>query len=168
MTPTARTEAAAEADGPHRGAVPGAVRLIWLPVGAGGHFVKHNGRALEAIVAQAAAPGARPLSLGADDPPPRGGPRHRDGADIVHAMGDPVHLSDDPAVARRMLALVPGVPTPVWGRDELRTGDMWNSNSLTSWLIILAGLDIAAVHPPAGGRAPGWDAGVVVARRMRY
>jgi hypothetical protein len=43
---------------------------------------------------------------------------------------------------------------------------MWNSNSLISWLIARAGLDIDTVQPPAGGRAPGWDAGVTVARRQ--
>jgi hypothetical protein len=41
---------------------------------------------------------------------------------------------------------------------------MWNSNSLISWLIARSGLDVEAVHPPAGGRAPGWDAGLVMAR----
>jgi hypothetical protein len=58
------------------------------------------------------------------------------------------------------------VPTPVWGRDELRAGEMWNSNSLISWLIARSGLEVEAVHPPAGGRAPGWGAGLVVARRQ--
>ncbi len=58
------------------------------------------------------------------------------------------------------------MPTPVWGRDEIGAGEMWNSNSLISWLIVRAGLDVDTVHPPAGGRAPGWDAGVIVARRQ--
>jgi hypothetical protein len=43
---------------------------------------------------------------------------------------------------------------------------MWNSNSLISWLVARSGLDVDAVHPPAGGRAPGWRAGVLVARRQ--
>ena len=42
---------------------------------------------------------------------------------------------------------------------------MWNSNSLTSWLIACSGLDVDSIEPPAGGRAPGWQAGIVVARR---
>lgn len=90
----------------------------------------------------------------------------RDGAipDAAEAVDSPVRLSDDPHVARRVLDLVPRVPTPVWGRDGLRTGDMWNSNSLTAWLIVSAGLDAGGVSPPAGGRAPGWHAGVVVGR----
>ncbi len=57
------------------------------------------------------------------------------------------------------------MPTPVWGRDELHTGDMWNSNSVTAWLLARAGLDAVAGQPPAGGRAPGWQAGLVTARR---
>jgi hypothetical protein len=27
------------------------------------------------------------------------------------------------------------------------------------------GLDVESIHVPVGGRAPGWDAGIVVARR---
>lgn len=42
---------------------------------------------------------------------------------------------------------------------------MWNSNSVTAWLLVSAGLDAAASQPPNGGRAPGWDAGVAVAKR---
>jgi hypothetical protein len=58
------------------------------------------------------------------------------------------------------------VPTPVWGRDELRAGEMWNSNSLISWLIVRSGLEVDSVHPPPVGRAPGWRAGIVIARRQ--
>jgi hypothetical protein len=87
--------------------------------------------------------------------------------DLAEAVDSPVLLTDDPAVARRMLELVREVPTPVWGRDALRCGDMWNSNSLVSWLIVRSGLDVDSVRPPAGGRAPGWEAGIVMARRGR-
>ena len=58
------------------------------------------------------------------------------------------------------------VPTPVWGRDECRAGEMWNSNSLTAWLIARCGLPTESIRPPPGGRAPGWRAGLVVARRQ--
>jgi len=85
--------------------------------------------------------------------------------DLAEAVESPHRVSDDPEVARRLLELVPQVPTPVWGRDELRCGEMWNSNSLTSWLIVRSGLAVDSVRPPTGGRAPGWDAGIVVARR---
>ena len=92
----------------------------------------------------------------------------RDGVipDIDEAVASPQRLTDDPLLAQRVLELVPSVPTPVWGRDELRTGDMWNSNSVISWLIVRSGIGIESVHPPSGGRAPGWGAGLVVARRQ--
>jgi hypothetical protein len=64
-----------------------------------------------------------------------------------------------------VLEAVREVPTPVWGRDELGTGEMWNSNSVIAWVISRSGIDGESVHPPAGGRAPGWGAGLVVARR---
>jgi hypothetical protein len=83
--------------------------------------------------------------------------------DAAFAVGGPTTVTDDPDVARRILSLVPEFPTLVWGRDELRTGDMWNSNSLVSWLLVRAGVDVTSIGPPPGGRAPGWDAGVVAA-----
>lgn len=95
--------------------------------------------------------------------------RWRDGTipDIAEAVASPHRLSDDPDCARRLLELVPQVPTPVWGRDELRAGEMWNSNSLISWLIARSGLDVESIQPPRGGRAPGWRAGIVMARRQQ-
>src|SRR3954452_24996478 len=85
--------------------------------------------------------------------------------DIAEAVDSPQGLPEDPAVARQVLDLVPSVPTLVWGRDELHTGDMWNSNSVTAWLLACAGIDIDRVTPPMHGRAPGWDAGRRVAQR---
>jgi hypothetical protein len=92
----------------------------------------------------------------------------RDGVipDVAEAVASPQRLTDDPSQAQRLLDLVPHVPTAVWGRDELAAGEMWNSNSLISWLIVRSGLDAETIQPPIGGRAPGWDAGVVVARRQ--
>jgi hypothetical protein len=84
--------------------------------------------------------------------------------DVAEAVEGPQRLSDDIERARRLLELVPEVPTPVWGRDELGAGEMWNSNSIISWLIARTGLDVEAIRPPAGGRAPGWRAGVVMAQ----
>jgi hypothetical protein len=183
------------------------VDLYWIPLGAGGWFVKRNGRLYERLTARRER--RRPLDLYhctlevvvpegrfviEQTPVPRGrgadrgvvaaGPvgvraagvlrlfryevrRCRDGfvPDIAEAVDSPRRVTTDVAVARRLLELVPAVPTPVWGRDELGTGDMWNSNAVVSWLITMAGLDPTGVRPPAGGRAPGWDAGVVAARR---
>jgi hypothetical protein len=85
--------------------------------------------------------------------------------DLAFATAGPHRLSEDPQTARRVLGLVAEVPTPTWGRDELRTGEMWNSNSVVAWVLTRAGLDASALTPPSGGRAPGWRAGLVVAAR---
>ena len=88
-------------------------------------------------------------------------------ADADEAVASPQLLSDDPAAARRLLALVGSLPSPIWGRDELRTGEMWNSNSVIAWLLARSGLPTDVIRPPAGGRAPGWQAGLVMARRQQ-
>ena len=85
--------------------------------------------------------------------------------DVAEAVESPQRLSDDLLQARRLLDLVPSVPTPVWGRDEFGTGEMWNSNSVISWLIARSGIAAESIPLPAGGRAPGWEAGIAVARR---
>ncbi len=181
--------------------------MYWLPLGAGGHSVRINGRVYEACAAllqrrpaldlyhsalEVRVPEGRfviEMAPVADrNGSQRGvvaeGPvgsrwagrlrlfryeirRWRDGVipDSSEAVASPQRLSDDPRQARRLLDLVPAVPTPVWGRDELGAGEMWNSNSLTSWLIAGSDLDPATIRPPSGGRAPGWDAGLVVASR---
>ena len=186
-----------------------AVYLCWIPLGAGGHCVRFNGRVFEALAAAREHRhrcdlyhGALVVVLGGDrytielapspdaDEAGRGvvatgpvGSRHagwlrlfryevrcwRGGSipDLAAAVGSPCWLSSDPRVARRLLNLVAAVPTPVWGRDELHTGEMWNSNSATAWLIATAGLPTALLRPPARGRAPGWRAGLEIARRTR-
>jgi hypothetical protein len=86
--------------------------------------------------------------------------------DVSYAVASPVRVSTDVEHAKRVIELVPRVPTPVWGRDELATGDMWNSNSVVSWLLARAGIETAGLQPPVGGRAPGWEAGLTVAARQ--
>ena len=66
---------------------------------------------------------------------------------------------------QRIWDLVPALPTPVWGRDELGAGDMWNSNSVIAWLLARSGLAAECIHPPERGRAPGWSAGIDAAHR---
>ena len=186
---------------------PGSVDLYWIPLGAGGHVVRWNGKVYEAIRAllehrprcdlyhsalEVGVPDGRFVIESAPIPNQRGrergvvadGPvgtswagrlrlfryeirRWRGGSipDASEAVSSPVRVANDVARARRVLDLVPSVPTPVWGRDELHTGDMWNSNSLISWLLVGAGVDTEQIQPPSGGRAPGWDAGLVIARR---
>jgi hypothetical protein len=93
----------------------------------------------------------------------------RDGIipDLVEAVESPQRLSEDVDCASRLLHLVPEAPTPVWGRDELGAGEMWNSNSLISWLIARSGLPVQSIGLPRGGRALGWRAGIVIANRAR-
>jgi len=189
---------------------PAAVDLYWIPLGAGGHSVRFNGRVYEAIVAArrhrerrdlyhaamvvelggdrftielAPSPDAREAGRGVVATGPVGARwagrlrlfRYevrcwRGGSipDLAEAAGGPNRVSADPEEARRLLDLVPAVPTPVWGRDELRAGEGWNSNSVISWLIASAGLPVESLRPPRNGRAPGWDAGLAVARRCGF
>jgi hypothetical protein len=83
--------------------------------------------------------------------------------DRAYAVQSPVMVVTDRKRTARLLELVPAFPTATWGLDELRTGEMWNSNSLTSWVLATSGHDIDGFTPPEGGRAPGWQAGLVQA-----
>jgi hypothetical protein len=184
------------------------IDLYWLPLGAGGHSVRWNGRIFEwaaaaidrrnrcALYHSALVVGVPEATFVIEQAPAwrdsaeRGvvaqgavGARAlgrfrlfryeirlwRDGliADIAEAVDSPKRLSDDADRARVLLEFVPLVPTPVWGRDELRAGEMWNSNSLISWLIARCSIDAESIQPPAGGGAPGWQAGIVVARSQQ-
>ncbi len=67
--------------------------------------------------------------------------------------------------AQALIARVADVPRRTWGRDDFGTGDMWNSNSVISWLLVTSGIDAAALGPPDGGAAPGWAAGILAAER---
>jgi hypothetical protein len=184
------------------------IDLYWLPLGAGGWFVRLNGQIYETV--HALLERRRPLDLYHSalevrlpegrfvvenswpipdaDGRSRGvvveGPvasrwmgrwrvfryevrRWRDGsiADADQAVASPQLLSEDPLQGRRLLELVGCLPSPVWGRDQLGTGEMWNSNSVIAWLLAQSGLPTDAIRPPAGGRAPGWHAGLVMAHR---
>jgi hypothetical protein len=182
------------------------IDLYWLPLGAGGHSVRVNGKVFEAVAAwlggrercdlyhsalEVQVPNGRfvieqapvwreheargVVSTGAVGARAAGRfrlfryeiRRWHDGVipDIAEAVDSPHRLSDDPGCARRLFELVPQVPTPVWGRDELRAGEMCNSNSTISWLITRSWLDVESIPLPQGGRAPGWQAGIVIARR---
>lgn len=85
--------------------------------------------------------------------------------DRSYAVGGPIALAGPADAGGRLLAALASVPTPVWGRDQMRTGEMWNSNSVTSWALARSGVDLRGVQTPGGGRAPGWSAGIVVAGR---
>jgi hypothetical protein len=178
------------------------IDLYWLPLGAGGHSVRLNGKVFEAVAARL---------------------EQRDRCDLYHSALE-VHVPDgrfvieqapawgeisergvvaEGAVGARAAGrfrlfryevrrwrdgVIPDVaeappqrrsrPRPAaagagtasahtrWGRDELGAGEMWNSNSTISWLIARSHLDIDAIKPPLGGRAPGWRAGIAIARRQ--
>ena len=85
--------------------------------------------------------------------------------DAGDAVGGAIEVAGNAETARTILDLVPRFPTGTWGRDELGAGEMWNSNSLVSWLLASAGVEMEGIGPPTGGRAPGWDAGLVAAGR---
>jgi len=184
-----------------------AVDLYWIPLGAGGHCVRFNGKVYEALFAArerrprrdlyhaamvvdlgddrftielAPSPDARAASRGVIATGPVGARwagrlrlfRYelrcwRGGTipDLADAVGGPHRLSHEAAAAQRVLDLMAEVPTPVWGRDELHAGEGWNSNSVIAWLVARAGLAAVDLEPPLNGRAPGWDAGLEVARR---
>jgi hypothetical protein len=186
----------------------GAVDLYWLPLGAGGHFVRLNGRVYEAMAARIERRPACDLYHSAlqvhvsegtfvieQTPVPnlRGEQRGvvAEGAvgsrwagrfrifryeirlwfgghiaDVAEAVGSPQRLTDNEDRARQILELISQVPTPVWGRDQLATGEMWNSNSVIAWVIARSGIDTTSIQPPVGGRAPGWQAGLVAACRQ--
>jgi len=91
----------------------------------------------------------------------------RDGVipDIDAAVDSPIRVSTRPDLRVRIIEQLPSVPTAVWGRDEARAGEMWNSNSVVSWVLTRGGIDTTELNPPTGGRAPGWSAGRIVALR---
>jgi hypothetical protein len=187
-----------------------AVDLYWIPLGAGGHIVRLNGKVYEAIKALAerrpryalyhtalevTVPSGRFVIESAPIRDDKGSERERgvvgEGPvgtrwlgrfrlfryeirrwrwglipDATEAVSSPVRVANDVTRATSILELVPSVPMLIWGRDELRTGDMWNSNSLISWLLARGGVETSTLQPPVGGRAPGWHAGVELARRQ--
>jgi len=80
--------------------------------------------------------------------------------DLAAAVGKPVHFDMTTAQARALLEQARSFPTLTWGLDELGVDDMWNSNSLVSWLLASSGLPAERLEPPDTGRAPGWRAGL--------
>lgn len=185
------------------------VDLYWLPLGAGGSFVKFNGRLFEAT--QALVGNRRPMDIyhaalevectgerfvvELTPIPDREGSRRgvvgegavgarfagrwrifryelrcwKDGEipDLRWAVDSPLRVATGRVQAKRLLDLLPSVPMLVWGRDEIEAGEMWNSNSVIAWLLASSGLDVGALGPPTGGRAPGWNAGLTAARMKR-
>jgi hypothetical protein len=184
------------------------VLLYWLPLGAGGHVVRWNGRVYEVIAARYGHRSVNDLYHSAlevflggachviEMAPVWSGTARERGVvrvgpvglpllgrsalfryevrcwrggvipDAAEAVASPVPLSRDAGHARAVLDLVPEVPGLTWGRDELGAGDMWNSNSLTSWLLARTDHDVNSIVLPPNGRAPGWQAGLALAAQQ--
>ncbi len=85
--------------------------------------------------------------------------------DAAEAVESPRRVIEGERGARLVHDLLREVPMPVWGRDELSTGEMWTSNSVVSWVLCRSELDMTAIGPPVNGCAPGWDAGLIAAFR---
>lgn len=85
-------------------------------------------------------------------------------ADLGYATRS-LRISADDATVERVVAAVASVPNHCWGRDVLSTGEMWNSNSVISYALAIAGVPVADIEMPAGGRAPGWISGIAAAVR---
>ncbi|MGY2875812.1 hypothetical protein ACVW00_003002 [Marmoricola sp. URHA0025 HA25] len=189
---------------------PGAawVDLYWLPLGAGGHVVRWNGRLYEwwssrrehrppadlyhsglmvcsdgvtyavemgpvwnvrdpdrGVVAEGPVGSKRLGRFRAFRYEVRCWPGGRI-PDVAEAVESPVRTTSDPARVAALLEMFGEIPVLTWGRDELGTGQMWNSNSVVAWALASTGHDLDAIAPPRGGRAPGWTAGLVLARRQ--
>ena len=86
--------------------------------------------------------------------------------DLAEAVESPVRTTDDVRRVAAVLTLLPQVPALTWGRDELGTGEMWNSNSMIAWVLARSGHDMGLITPPSNGRLPGWAAGLELARRQ--
>lgn len=87
--------------------------------------------------------------------------------DLAQAVASPLHITTDTRRTRLLLDLVPAFPTVTWGRNELHAGEMWNSNSLTAWLLARSGHNTPDIAMPPHGRAPGWAAGLIIAARQQ-
>ena len=184
-----------------------AVDLYWLPLGAGGQFVRLNGRIYERLAAWAQRrpardlyhsaleievpgrkvcrragtcprpewqatrcrrrrPRGQPLGWALQDLPLRGSAlARRTHSRRCRGGGQPPSPNQRRGSCAACARVGRPDSTPVWGRDELGTGEMWNSNSVIAWLIARSGMDAESIEPPPGGRAPGWHAGLEVARR---
>ena len=83
--------------------------------------------------------------------------------DVDWALGPPTQFPLSLLDTRALLARVELTPRLTWGSDPFGIGDMWNSNSLVSWLLETSGINAAELTPPADGSAPGWRSGIAAA-----
>ena len=83
--------------------------------------------------------------------------------DEAWAVDGAQRMSNNEFQVKQLLNVITSVPPLTWGRDEIRSGEMWNSNSLISWLLASSGIDMTKIVPPIRSRAPGWNAGLFLA-----
>ncbi|OUC81113.1 hypothetical protein CA982_00705 [Gordonia lacunae] len=88
--------------------------------------------------------------------------------DRSYAVGGPVVLTTDRMKSQALVSSVRDVPSLTWGRNVGAVSDMWNSNSVVSWLLVMADMTVDGVVPPQGGWAPGWRAGIALATSRRH
>ena len=121
--------------------------LYWLPLGAGGHVVRFNGRVYERLVALR---------------------EHRQPLDLYHSalllhLGGTTYATEM-GPARNVAAPDRGVV--VEGAVGARWLRRWRAFTYEVRCWPGADHDMTALRPPAGGRAPGWQAGLVLAERL--
>ena len=184
------------------------IDLYWLPLGAGGHFVRWNGRVYEWLAARLEHRAALDLyhcglmlRLGDITYAVEMGPVWNipDGdrgvlcegpvglrwlgrfsafryelrcwpgghiPDVAEAVESPLRTTEDPRKVAAVFEVLRDTPPLTWGRDELGTGEMWNSNSVVAWALARTELEMDTILPPLGGRAPGWRSGLMLADRQ--
>jgi hypothetical protein len=128
------------------------IDLYWLPLGAGGRCVRWNGRAYEAPVALWERRRAQDLYHSALEVT---GPQGRfviEMTPIPDANGAERGVVANGAVGSRLAGHFRLF------RYELRR---WNEGVIPD---VDEGLNPDPIRPPAGGRAPGWKAGLVAAK----
>jgi hypothetical protein len=167
------------------------VDLYWLPLGAGGWFVRLNGRAYERIAAGLAR--RRPCDLYhsalevrvdgerwvVEMTPVRKGEHGAVAVGPVGMRRSPFHYElrrwrdgSIPDVAEAVDSPQRQTDDAVAARALLALvpsaptfvwrQEAWNSNSLIAWLLCESGIGVGNAVLPANGRAPGWDAGCQV------
>jgi hypothetical protein len=139
------------------------VELYWLPLGAGGHSVRLNGRVFEAVVAGLERRSSCDLYHSAlvvralsgrfviEQAPVRDGNGADRGVVAEGAVGS--------RLARRFRIFRYEVRR--WPNGVIPDA----AEAVASPQLLTGGLDAETIKPPVGGRAPGWDDGLVVARR---
>ncbi len=174
------------------------VDLYWLPLGAGGHSVRCNGLAYEAVAARLdrrercdlfhsalevrVAQGRHVIEMAPVWSEPAGdrgvvgeGAVRSRLLGVLRAFRYEIRCWPDgriptsPTLSTAPSASPRTPPSPgacsnslrpsrgwVWGRGETHAGEMWNSNSVTAWLLARSAIDVRLAHfRPVAARPDG-------------